>query len=60
MQEKLNPDLTTADLALEGLRLYYCDFNFDNFLLEDLSNLNSLLTVIDFEYTTELFFSFLV
>ncbi|KAG8165514.1 hypothetical protein KVR01_004066 [Diaporthe batatas] len=57
---KLNPDLTTADLVSEGLRLCYCDVGFHNFLLEDPDDPNSRLTIIDFEHTAWLPFSFLV
>ncbi|KAK2597566.1 hypothetical protein N8I77_012345 [Diaporthe amygdali] len=59
-KEKLNPDLTTADLVSEGLKLCYCDINFDNFLLEDPDDPASRLTIIDFEHTAWLPFSFLI
>lgn len=44
----------------EGLKLCYCDMNFDNFLLEDPDNPTSRLTIIDFEHTAWLPFSFLI
>lgn len=55
-----DPDFTTANLVSEGLKLCYCDFNFDNFLLEDPDDPNSRLTIIDFEHTAWLPFSFLI
>ncbi|KUI70566.1 hypothetical protein VM1G_06546 [Cytospora mali] len=59
-KEKLNPLLTTADLVSEGLKLCYCDLNLENFLLEDASNPASRLTIIDFQHTSWLPYSFLV
>lgn len=59
-KKKINPDLTTADLVSEGLKLCYCDLNFDNFLLEDPKDPNSRLIIIDFEHTAWLPFSFLI
>lgn len=52
--------MTTADLVSEGLKLCYCDFNFENFLLEDPDDPASRLTIIDFEHTAWLPFSFLI
>ncbi|KAL1865050.1 hypothetical protein Daus18300_007397 [Diaporthe australafricana] len=48
------------DLMSEGLKLCYCDFNFDNFLLEDPNDPKSRLTIIDFEHTSWLPPSFLL
>ncbi|KAK7733967.1 hypothetical protein SLS53_007961 [Cytospora paraplurivora] len=59
-KKKINPYSTTADLVSEGLRLCYCDLHLGNFLLEDASNPASRLTVIDFQHTSWLPYSFLV
>ncbi|ROW04835.1 hypothetical protein VMCG_04801 [Cytospora schulzeri] len=59
-KKKANPLLTTGDLLSEGLSLCYCDLNLDNFLLEDEKDPASRLTVIDFEHTSWLPYSFLV
>lgn len=49
-----------ADFGSEELRLCYCDPGFQNFLLEDPSDPASRLTIIDFEHTSWLPYSFLV
>lgn len=51
MRLNSDPDFTTADLVSEGLKLCYCDFNLNNFLLENPDDPGSQLTVIDFEHT---------
>lgn len=52
--------MTTADFVSEGLRLCYCDLNLENFLLDDAKDPASRLTIIDFQHTSWLPFSFLV
>ncbi|GJD02391.1 hypothetical protein ColKHC_11216 [Colletotrichum higginsianum] len=43
----------------EGLRLCYCNLNFDNFLLEDAEDPSGRIIIIDFEHASWLPYSFL-
>ncbi|OBR03260.1 hypothetical protein CH63R_12387 [Colletotrichum higginsianum IMI 349063] len=53
------PDLPHARFVHEGLRLCYCDLNFDNFLLEDAEDPSGRIIIIDFEHASWLPYSFL-
>ncbi|KAJ0148239.1 hypothetical protein CTA2_712 [Colletotrichum tanaceti] len=53
------PDLPPARFVHEGLRLCYCDLNFDNFLLEDAEDPSGRIIIIDFEHASWLPYSFL-
>lgn len=60
VNKQTNPGLPPANFIPEGLKLCYCDLNFDNFIMEDGSDRSSRIIVIDFEHTSWLPYSFLI
>ncbi|WQF81028.1 Putative aminoglycoside phosphotransferase, protein kinase-like domain superfamily [Colletotrichum destructivum] len=54
------PDLPPLRFVHEGLRLCYCDLNFDNLLLEDAEDPSGSIIIIDFEHASWPPYSFLI